>query len=475
MDEQDVNSPAFEKAAYREMAPAWRTMDDVCLGTRRLVEQARIYLPQYPAETSKSYRNRLSMAILFGVLDRTLAALVGLVFRKEPTLGSDVPALIGGEDGWAENIDQCGTHWTVWAREVFALALKHGHAGIYVDMPPRLPSGSSRSAAAGRRPYASIYEACQIINWRDEVVDGYEYLDLVVLKEARSVAEGDFGERESVCYRVLRPGSWELFEERTVDGKTVYSRIADGESSLSYIPFHPVYAGKTGFLTSRPPLLEIADLSIVHMRKYSDLSVYLNMCRPIHVFKRVDRSKKVQEMSAHGYMDLGVNESAEILEATGAPLKIAREDLAQLEEWMDRLGSAVVAKKTGPAKTATEELFDRVREDSDLAVAARSLKDAIEATFTSMIRYRQPDAPSGGSVELGGAMEDLQIDAAQLKTIYEMTQGPTPVLAVETLHSIMERAGQLPADFDSQEEIARLQTQSDHLGTTLLDKFGKGQ
>lgn len=475
MEAQDPNSPAYTKCDYREMAPAWQTMNDVCLGTRQLVKFARTYLPPYPAETSKAYKNRLSMAILFGVLDRTLAALVGLVFRKEPTLGKDVPPLIGAENGWAENIDQCGTHWTVWAREVFELALKHGHAGIYVDMPKKLPPGSSRGAAAGRRPYASIYEAAQIINWRESVVDGYEYLDLVVLKEVCCEDDGKFGEREVVRYRELRPGFWTLYEEQTVDGKTTYPTVDEGESSLPYIPFHPVYGRKTGFLTSRPPLLEIADLSIVHMRKYSDLSVYLNMCRPLHIFKRADKTKKIQDMSAHGYLDFGPNDSAEILEATGAPLKMAQEDLMRLEEWMDRLGTAVVAKKSGPAKTATEEVLDRVREDSDLAVAARSLKDAIEATFASMIRYKQPDATDGGSVELGAAMEDLQLDGQQLKTLYDMTQGATPVLAIETLHAILQRAGKLPADFDSEEEMQRLQLQTDSLGSSLLDKFTKGQ
>ena len=87
-----------------------------------------------------------------------------MVFRKEPKLGKDVPKIIRGREeaegqskleGWAENIDLAGTHWTVFAKEVFADALRDGHSFIYVDMPPKLPDAATLAdeREAGRRPY----------------------------------------------------------------------------------------------------------------------------------------------------------------------------------------------------------------------------------------------------------------------------------------------------------------------------------
>ena len=306
-------------------------------------------------------------------------------------------------------------------------------------------------------------------------MDGRQQLGMAVLKEVSCEPDGAFGEREVSRYRVLYPGYWQLYEAVKKDDDTVtIELITEGESSLPHIPLHPVYGRKTGFFTGRPPLLEIADISLAHMRKYSDLSVYLHLCRPLTVFKRRDRSKTIQQMSAFGYIEILPDEDAQILEATGAPLQMVREDLQDLEGWMSRLGTSLLAKKGGPARTATEEILEHVREDSDLAVAARSLKDAIEAAFASMAQYMAPGTPSGGSIELGTSMEDLQLDAAQLRALHEMTQGQQPVLAVETLHSILQRAGKLPADFSSEKEMERLQLQADDIGNRLLDKFEKG-
>ena len=474
---QDVNSPDFEKAAYREMAPAWTTMDDVCVGLRRLIEQANLYLPQYPSESRKSYDARKSMALFFNAPDRTLAALVGLVFRREPTLGKDVPPQIAAAEGWAENIDQCGTHWTVWAREVFEVALKLGHAAIYVDMPPKLPAGSSRRQAAGRRPYVATYTAPQIVNWTEDVAGGQVRLARAILKEEVTRPKGLYGEEDVTRYRVLYPGYWQLYEKVLEEGQPPrMDLISEGETNLPFIPLHPVYGRKTGFFTSRPPLLEIADISIAHMRKYADYSVYLHLCRPLNVFKRRDRTRKISEMSAFGYVDLLPDEDAKVVEPTGAPLQMVRQDLEDLEDWISRLGTSLLAKKGGPARTATEEILEHVREDSDLAVAARSLKDGIEAAFGSMMAYQDPAGmPSGGSVELGTEMADLQLDANQIRVLHEMTQGATPVLAIETLHAILQRAGKLPADFESAKELERLQVQSDALGRNLLDQFNRGQ
>src|SRR5262245_33275265 len=69
----------------------------------------------------KDYPILLSRALLFNAFERTLNGRVGMAFRKEPKLGSDVPEIIRGREeaqgqsrveGWAENIDLQGAHWT---------------------------------------------------------------------------------------------------------------------------------------------------------------------------------------------------------------------------------------------------------------------------------------------------------------------------------------------------------------------------
>src|SRR5262245_28234978 len=160
------------------MALDWEIVEDLSAGVRAIRNKGAKYLPVEPAEDrGKDYPIRLSRALLFNAFERTLNGLVGMVFRKEPKLGSDVPAAIRGREaaegqskleGWAENIDLQGAAWTVFAKEVFTDAMKLGHAFIYVDMPPKLPFGATLAdeRAAGRRPYWVSYQASQALNWR---------------------------------------------------------------------------------------------------------------------------------------------------------------------------------------------------------------------------------------------------------------------------------------------------------------------
>jgi hypothetical protein len=73
-------------------------MRDTCAGTIHLREQGSRYLPIEPAEDTRDFEIRRSRAIFFNAVERTLHGLVGLVFRKEPTLGDDAPDAIRGRE-----------------------------------------------------------------------------------------------------------------------------------------------------------------------------------------------------------------------------------------------------------------------------------------------------------------------------------------------------------------------------------------
>src|SRR5262249_42672943 len=108
------------------MEEAWKTICDVSGGTLHLRKKGPEYLPIEPAENrTQDYPIRLSRAIFFSAFERTLHGLVGMVFRKEPKFSKDVPEIIRGREetedqskreGWAENIDLQGNHWTVFAK-----------------------------------------------------------------------------------------------------------------------------------------------------------------------------------------------------------------------------------------------------------------------------------------------------------------------------------------------------------------------
>jgi hypothetical protein len=157
------NQPDFCNAAYKAMERAWAIIRDTCAGTLHLRDQGSRYLPIEPAEDTRDFEIRRSRAIFFNAVERTLNGLVGMVFRKEPKLGDDVPEAIRGREatettveGQWENIDPAGAHGSVFCKEIFTDAMRDGHAAILVDMPPLQPArrdvvGNARGARSGER------------------------------------------------------------------------------------------------------------------------------------------------------------------------------------------------------------------------------------------------------------------------------------------------------------------------------------
>ena len=463
-------------------------MEDTSAGTLKLRKQGAIYLPREPGEEDQHYRYRLSRAIFFNAVDLTLAGLVGMVFRNDPKLADNVPEVIRGREatdtqtaveGQWENIDNAGTHGAVFCKEVFTHAMRDGHAAMLVDMPPLMPEDATLADErnAGRRPYWVSYCADQIINWRTVVVNGQTKLDLIVFRECSQESDGEYGEKEVVRYRVLKPGSWELYRE-IKDGKETKIFFEDGgETSLKEIPVAIIYSRKHGILKSQPPLLDLAMTNISHYQKYSDFSIYLHIAsRPLLWFRGRDTSKKIEAVGPYTWFDVGENGQVAFAETTGAALGGAAADIKTLEERMSIMGLSLLVKRTGGPITATEEKNDQIEESSDLATAARSLKDAVELELKFHAQYLMPAATTGGNVELGASLDDLTMTPQEM-TFWSNAEAAGQY-SKQTMWDVLSAAGKNPANFDPKVEQQRLDAEQQkkvNLADLALQKFNSGQ
>jgi len=478
----------------------WELVCDLNGGIRALLKRDSRYLPIEPAEdTQKDYLSRRRRAVLFNIFTRTLAGLVGMVFRTEPKLGADVPEMIRGREeakgitaleGWAENIDLQGAHWTVFAKELFTDAMRDGHTFIYVDMPPKLPPGATRAdeQAAGRRPYWIGYSAAQALNWRSSqeyrlinfqngattrISTGRQMLYQITFEECSTEPDGEYGEKDVKRYRVLRPGYWELWEEVDVDTKKEYVLVGEGESSLSKIPIAVVYGRKTGMLTSKPPLLDLAHINIAHFQKYSDYSEGLRMCIPQFCLKGVDATKDIAVIGHHTFHVVRPDGDVWFAEPTGAGLEPQRKDIQDLEAQMARLGLAIMSpnSQAQPQKTATEVFANHIETDSDLATAARSLKDGLELALTFTAQYSDPIATSGGSVE-GLEIDQLTLNAQEMQAYSGMQAAGQ--FSLQTFWEVLGRAGRLPENFDPEVEEQRINDESARKAEAMAVMFDRG-
>lgn len=470
--QQDNNRADYACDAYRQMQPVIMRVRDVVAGTLHLRSKREVYLPSEPKEDPKAYAIRLSKALLVNFTNRAINSLVGLVFATDPELSEDVPLVMAGREateaklatdtepgiaaqvaieGQLENCDLAGTHWTVFAKELFADALTDGHAFLLTDMPPALPEGATKEdeIALGVRPYWVRYKADQAVNWR---IDERGRLQQITFEECSLEPEGAYGETEVKRYRVLRPGSWELYRKIKTD-KGVDTLVLEnaGVTSLSEIPVSVCYGHKKAPLVSCPPLLDCAEVNLLHYQESSDYRIYLRVAsRPVLWFRNRDKAKAVEVIGPYSIFDVDADGHVGFAETTGAALSAARQDLQDMEAYMGVLGLAMLKAET-PQKTATEERGDQVRELSELSTAAQSLHDCIEQGLMFWAKYL--GEPLGGSVRLGVDITDLTMSDAEMNA-YNALAGT--VLSKQTVREILRERGRLPESYSEEAETARL-------------------
>src|SRR5215216_5127536 len=276
------NSPDFTNAAYSRMCGAWSLLTDVLAGQDTIRAAREKYLPKEPAELPEDYDVRLARSLFFEDYRDCVVNLTGLVFRKSPTLGEDVPDQI---KSLSENIDNAGTHLDVFLQRLFEDGF-YGHSFIVVDMPAQSKPAETAQDELGIRSYWTLKQAKDALNWRTAVIDGRTVLSQITFKECVIVADGDFGEKEVERYRVYRingfgNAEWQLWEETDKSdetGKKETILIDDGEiktkqgKPLRRLPIAVHYGEHEGFLESRPPLRGVADISVGYYQRFSDLS-----------------------------------------------------------------------------------------------------------------------------------------------------------------------------------------------------------
>ena len=163
-------------------------------GSRSLGDK---YLPRLPAQTDDEYKAYLMRALWFNASGRTRDGLAGLIFAKNPHIDG-----VGPDDEFLDDMDCEETSLNEFAESLTEEVLGVGRVGVLVDNPdtPDHVKSAADAEAEGIRPYATIYAAENIINWKTGRVANRTKLVQVVLREPYTWPDGT----QDVQYRELR-------------------------------------------------------------------------------------------------------------------------------------------------------------------------------------------------------------------------------------------------------------------------------
>ncbi|SCU75532.1 conserved hypothetical protein [Cupriavidus necator] len=437
--------------AAEAMAQNWQLIDALMVGTSAMRVATKAFMPQWPNEPDGSYQDRVKTATLFPAFSRTVEVLSSKPFSKPLTLSDDVPDRI---KEWSEDIDLQGRNLHAFADSISTDALARGIAGILVDHPP--VKGARTKAdekKIGARPYFVQISYKDVLGWKSKRINGVETLTQLRLLESAIVEDGPFHEKLVEQVRVLYPGKWETWQERTPKegGEKRWVKVDDGTTSLKKIPFIPVYGKRTGFMMGEPPLLELAHMNVEHWQSKSDQQTILHIARVPILFAKmlgeanivVGGSSAVQSDSEHG--DL------KYVEHSGKAIEAGRLSLLDLEDRMRQIGAELLVIKPGNT-SITQTLADNEPGMCALQRIAQGLEDALDSALQLMAEW--VGEGKGGHVQLFKDYGVHSLSEASMTLLREMNVDGT--LSDELLFIEAQRRGLVSPDITWEDEKGRI-------------------
>lgn len=453
--------PSITLPAVDAMSVYWAVITPLMGGTLAMRAAGKDQLPQYPAEDDEVYKERLRLSTLLPAYSETVGNMTSRVFAEPLQLGADVPEPI---KELSNNIDNANNDINAWSVEFFREGLSHGLCHAFVDH--QKAAGVRTQAdekAAGVRPYVILVKPDQVRGWR--VKNGV--LTQIRYSEMIEEEDGDFGTKCIEQIRVLEPGKWTTYRKPKDGGEWVFHD--EGATNLKTIPWVTFYTGRTGFMTAKPPLLELAHLNIKHWQSQSDQDNILHVIRvPILVRIGVQAVYDAQgkmvppefKVGTGALTDLPATGDMKYVEHTGKAVDAGRMALQDLIAEMRMAGAKLLTPDKSATKTATQAEEEAAQDLSPLSRMANHFADCLAQLLQFMADYR--GLGEGGSVEMRGSFDVDYMPEVSLPTLVSMANAG--MISKETLFTEMQRRGVISDEYNWIDELGKIESEGPALG-----------
>jgi hypothetical protein len=361
-------SVASRHPDYLSMLPAWARIDAVMAGSDGVKAEAKQFLPMtdYDVRNPEQYWAYVTRANFINYTLRTVSALEGLIYRKDPTV--KVPKQF---EKRLDNIDNRGSNFYVFSKRVAHNLIRYGRVGIMIDY---IGEGRDRSDPLQTYPFLALYNAHSIVNWRTKIVNGSMTLDQVVLME-HFHQDREFGAVLAIRYKVLDLENG-VYRARTfeptgsgdfVETDKVYPGRGASWSGINKIPFVIINPVDVSPDMHRPPILDLVDLNLSHFRTSADYESALHvLAQPTAVITGLPEENQTKfQIGGPQIWRLPEGATAAYMEMRADGLSGSERALAMKVEAMREIGAQMLSSAADGPETATSA---RIRQHSQTSV-----------------------------------------------------------------------------------------------------------
>ncbi len=447
---------------YDRRRVQWRKVRDALEGEERIKERGAKYLPRPRGQKKPDYQNYLSRASFYGVADRTLRGLAGLVFRIEPTI--KLPPTL---EPLRETMTSEGFSAVQMLREGTCETLSLGRYGILVDMP--------QNPDVNNIPYLATYKAEDIYRWEERFDPGrgIRRVTRVVLREEPEV-EGDDETtmlRELFLDRLTGPYMQRVWEKVTSeDGRGTLTTSSDGEiisgdyqivaefmptvqgQPFDFIPFWFVNVFDQRPRPQKPPFSDMVNMNLSHYRNSADYeqSLFLTGQPTPYVFGIPKEDKPASMGSGALWWSSSKEVVVGLLEFKGQGLKELRTAISDKEERMAALGARLINDFKPPENVASETLRLMNRSETSVLIAGvQTLENTVERALQFAAFWAGAD-PGAVDISMNTDFIETRLSPEELTSMVAGWQ--MGAYSKQTLHEQLQRGEIIPPDRTLEEE-----------------------
>jgi len=427
----------FQRDDYTQARPDWEMVDTLCDGESAVKRAGKTLLPDPVVSTGETkqelqaiYARYLQRALYVNIVGRTLASLIGSVYRKPPTLS--VPANL---EYMATDCDGNGLSIYQQSQKSLEDVLTTGRCGLLVDFPQTDGAVSLADMQSGLiRANICHYDAEDIINWQHMRVGGKSLLSKVVLAESVDSVDG-FVTTKVKQYRELSLDGglyvvriWQK-NQNTQEFEIVSESVpkqANGQP-WGVIPFEFIGANNNDSSIDQAPLFGLACVNRKHYQLGADWYNALYFAgQPQPVISGLTEDWR-DWLEKNGIVvgsraPFLLPEGGNFAYATVTADSAIQKELTDLVQMMALIGARLVQPGEA-AKTATQSAGEQEVSHSVVSLAAENVSDA----YTKALEWAQMFMGGAGEVEfrLSNDLSVIQWDAQMLAAIVAAWQSGT--------------------------------------------------
>lgn len=432
-------------------------MRDVCDGLRRCDRSQ--YLIQKAAEKDEHYRSRLKLAVFENRVESAISEFAG-VLSMNHTFLPQTPDEISSQQ---ENVDGCGTNFSVWLNSLLQKLLRDGCIGwfvgwdesienwkfIYVDpMSLRAPIVLNQNGVP--RLFGFTIETTE------RIINGYSTEEQTVYYRHELVPSDDSDNPDSVYYqytKFIRQKSNSGDMGFVPVGEPIIPTIANGDP-LGEIPFIWLSLGddKNPMSFDFSFFTTLADLNILQYNKVSELNTAESNCNMLTLVRK--HAGEVPEYppdlytGANAIIEVGDAQfggGIEYLEPTARAIEITHQRNNDRDTTMDALSRQFITGDT-VERTKYQVQVEITSVQARLLTVVANLQDAIQRSFRFVMDYASPipaDDVGGITINSEAIRPPVQVD--ELRLWQELTD--LGYLNKDKFIQLLQMSGAFPSDF----------------------------